>query len=131
MAVAVRLGIAAVAPFVVRGRIGGALRRRRGLLRVALYEFVELSPVEPDAATLGTIIDLHPLPLAHHERNTTDGARHADSGIGHGGSPEASPRGGPTSRTTERGRQTGPARQTPLGGRGERKGVEERKRGIE
>src|SRR3546814_15450481 len=83
MAVAVRLGIAAVAPFVVRGRIGGALRRRRGLLRVALYEFVELSPVEPDAAKLGTIIYIHPPPLAPQERDKTDWARHAYRGHGH------------------------------------------------
>jgi hypothetical protein len=68
---------------ILRLREGGLHRGSRGrLLSASLDDLVELPSVEPNAAALGAIIDLDALPLAHHERDATDGAWHT-GGAGH------------------------------------------------
>ena len=67
-----------------RGIILRRRRRRpgRGLARTgdiagasrALDDLVELATIEPDAATLRTVVDLHALAISHDEIDRTDGA---------------------------------------------------------
>lgn len=57
--------------------------RRRGCAGIPFDNLVELAAIQPYAATLRAVIDLDNLPLAHHQRNCTDGARHTSAGVGH------------------------------------------------
>ena len=62
-----------VAPLVVEGGID---RRSSAVLRVAaLDNLVEFTPVQPNASTLGAVVDFNALPFAHDEIDFADGAR--------------------------------------------------------
>ena len=68
MSVMLLLGGCAIGPVALLRRRSG-----RGFAARALNDLVELAPIEPDAATLRTIVDLDPLTIAHDERHGADG----------------------------------------------------------
>lgn len=47
-----------------------SLRRGR---KAALYNLVKFAAVEPNASTLGAVVDLHTLPVTHHQGNPARG----------------------------------------------------------
>jgi hypothetical protein len=59
---------------LIRGPVDGS--RGRAVRTRALEEFVELSPIQPDAATVGAIVDFDALALGHVQVDLTDWALH-------------------------------------------------------
>lgn len=60
---------------------GGLLRRC--ITRTAFDDLVQLTAIEPHAATLRAIIYFYPLPVAHHERNLANRTGHSNAWVGH------------------------------------------------
>jgi hypothetical protein len=82
MAMPIWLSVALILSLIIlRLQKGGLLCRssRRHVLGAPLDDLVEFPSVEPNTSALGAIVNLHALPLTHHERNTTDGTRHTGS----------------------------------------------------
>ena len=52
-------------------RVGGCrcglLYRGWGLVGCQLHQLVELTPIQPDAAAAGAVVDLHALPVGHQQ----------------------------------------------------------------
>ncbi len=85
MALSVWLGVPpVVALMTLWVQEGGLLHRssRWRVLGTSLDDLVEFPSIEPNAPALRAIINLHPLSLAHHEGNMTDGTWHT-GGAGH------------------------------------------------
>ncbi len=79
MTMTIGLSVAGIMPLItLRRRKGGLLHRSSGrrILGASFDDLVEFPSVEPNTPALGAVVNLNAFALTHHERATTDGARH-------------------------------------------------------